>query len=64
MPRRLTSPGWWRAQQDLDDWFQAGHDPFWVPQAELAETDSEFKIRVNVPGFDARTFGLQPRVKS
>jgi two-component system, NarL family, invasion response regulator UvrY len=25
-----------------------------VPQAELAETDSEFKIRVNVPGFDAK----------
>jgi len=43
------SPG-----NELDDWFQAERDLFWVPPAELAETDEEVKITVAVPGFDPK----------
>jgi HSP20 family protein len=39
---------------ELADWVQAEKDLFWIPQAELAETDREFKIQVAVPGFDAK----------
>jgi HSP20 family molecular chaperone IbpA len=37
---------------ELADWVQAEHDLFWVPPAELAETDNEVEITVAVPGFD------------
>lgn len=37
---------------ELADWIQAERDLFWVPQAELAETDREVEITVAVPGFD------------
>ncbi len=47
--RRGGNPG-----QEIDDWIQAERELFWVPQAELAETDTEFKIQVAVPGFDAK----------
>jgi len=47
--RRGYSPG-----SDLADWVQAERDLFWVPPAELAETDSEFQITVAVPGLDPR----------
>jgi HSP20 family protein len=47
--RHGGSPG-----NDLDDWFQAERDLFWVPPAELAETDEEVKITVAVPGFDLK----------
>jgi len=40
--------------KELDDWFQAERDLFWVPAAELAETDKEMKITVAVPGFDPK----------
>src|SRR5579872_6272658 len=39
---------------DLDDWVRAEHELFWVPQAELTETNKEYKVRVGVPGFDAK----------
>jgi HSP20 family protein len=39
---------------ELEDWIQAERDLFWIPRAELAETGTEFKIRVGVPGMDAR----------
>lgn len=39
---------------ELDDWIEAEKDLFWVPQAELAETDTEFRIQVAAPGFDAK----------
>jgi HSP20 family molecular chaperone IbpA len=47
--RHGGSPG-----QELDDWFRAERDLFWVPAAELAETDEEVKITVSVPGFDPK----------
>jgi HSP20 family protein len=47
--RRGGTPG-----QEVDDWIQAERELFWVPQAELAETDTEFKIQLAVPGFDAK----------
>jgi len=47
--RRGGTPG-----QEADDWIQAERELFWVPQAELAETDTEFKIQLAVPGFDAK----------
>jgi HSP20 family molecular chaperone IbpA len=46
---RGYSPG-----NDLADWVQAEHDLFWVPPAELAETDNEVEITVAVPGFDPK----------
>lgn len=47
--RRGGAPG-----GELEDWFQAERDLFWIPRAELAETDTEFKIHVGVPGMDAK----------
>jgi HSP20 family molecular chaperone IbpA len=37
---------------ELADWVQAERDLFWVPPAELAETDHQIEITVAVPGFD------------
>jgi HSP20 family protein len=51
--RRAGAPG-----SDLEDWIQAEHDLFWVPQAELAETEAEFKIKVGVPGFEAKDLNI------
>lgn len=47
--RRGRVPGF-----ELDDWLQAEHDLFWVPQAELTEAETQFKVRVAVPGFGAK----------
>jgi len=47
--RRGGTPG-----QEVEDWIQAERELFWVPQAELSETDAEYKIQVGVPGFDAK----------
>ncbi len=47
--RRGGAPGF-----DVEDWVRAEHDLFWVPQAELAETEGEYKIKVGVPGFEAK----------
>jgi len=47
--RRGGAPGF-----DLDDWIQAEHDLFWVPQAELTETETGFEIKVGVPGMEAK----------
>ena len=47
--RRGGAPGF-----EVQDWVQAEHDLFWVPQAELAETEAEFKIKAAVAGFEAK----------
>lgn len=47
--RRGRLPGF-----DVEDWIQAEHDLFWVPPAELAETEAEFKIKAGVPGFEGK----------
>ena len=44
---RGYSPG-----NELEDWIHAERDLFWVPQAELTQTDREVEIIVAVPGFD------------
>jgi HSP20 family molecular chaperone IbpA len=46
---RGFSPG-----NELADWVQAERDLFWVPPAEMAETDNEIEISVAVPGFDPK----------
>ena len=51
--RRGAAPG-----LDLEDWVQAEHELLWVPQAELAETDAEFRIKVGVPGFEAKDLDM------
>jgi HSP20 family protein len=51
--RRGGAPGF-----DVDDWVRAEHDLFWVPQAELVETESEFKIKVGVPSFEAKDVNI------
>jgi len=50
---RGGSPG-----AEVDDWIQAEHDLFWVPQAELTETESEFKVKAGVPGFEAKDLDI------
>ncbi len=39
---------------EIDDWIQAERELFWVPPAELVETDNEVEINVTVPGFDPK----------
>jgi HSP20 family molecular chaperone IbpA len=51
--RRGGAPGF-----DVDDWVRAEHDLFWVPQAELLETEPEFKIKVGVLGFEAKDLSI------
>lgn len=51
--RRGGAPGF-----DVEDWIRAEHDLFWVPQAELTETEGEFKINVGVPGFEAKDLDI------
>ena len=51
--RRGGAPGF-----DVDDWVQAEHELFWVPQAELTETETEYKVKVGVPGFDAKDLDI------
>jgi len=47
--RRGGAPG-----SDVDDWVRAEHELFWVPQAELTETEADYTVKVGVPGFDAK----------
>jgi HSP20 family protein len=54
--RRGGVPGF-----ELDDWIQAEHDLFWVPQAELTETETEFKVKAAVPGFEAKDLEITAR---
>ena len=54
--RRGGAPG-----GELEDWVQAERDLFWIPRAELAETDTEFKIHVGVPGMDAKNLEVTAR---
>jgi len=42
------------SSNDVNDWLQAERDLFWIPQAELAETDRDYRIQVGVPGFDSK----------
>lgn len=51
--RRGGVPGF-----DLEDWLQAEHDLFWVPQAELTENEAEFKLKVGVPGFEPKDLDI------
>jgi HSP20 family protein len=51
--RRGAAPG-----LDVEDWVQAERELFWVPQAELAETEAEFKVQVRVPGFEAKDLNI------
>jgi HSP20 family protein len=51
--RRGGAPGF-----DVEDWVRAERDLFWVPQAELLETEVEFKIKVGVPGFEAKDVNI------
>ena len=51
--RRGGEPGF-----DLEDWLRAEHELFWVPQAELTETEAEFKLKVGVPGFEAKDLDI------
>jgi HSP20 family protein len=39
---------------ELDDWFQAEHELFGWPVAELAEKNGAYAIGITLPGFDAK----------
>lgn len=39
---------------DLEDWLQAERDLIWSPPAELLDEEKDFRIRLALPGFDAR----------
>jgi HSP20 family protein len=47
--QRGAQPG-----HDLDDWLQAERELLWAPPAELIETETQFKFRLAVPGYDAK----------
>jgi HSP20 family protein len=40
--------------RDLEDWFQAEREFFSAPPAELVEKETEYRIRLAVPGFEAK----------
>ncbi len=40
--------------KDMDDWLAAERELLWSPPAELTETESEFHLRVAVPGFEEK----------
>src|SRR5487761_1896428 len=40
--------------RDIDDWLAAERELLWSPPAELTETESEFHLRVAVPGFEEK----------
>lgn len=35
---------------EVDDWLRAERDLLWLPQAELVEDDSQFRLQLAVPG--------------
>ena len=39
------------AGHDLDDWLKAENELFFVPACELKETETEYSLKVSVPGF-------------
>ena len=39
---------------DLEDWLRAERDVVWSPPAELVEEEKDFKVRLGLPGFDAK----------
>lgn len=41
------------AGADVDDWLQAEKDLFFIPHAEVNESQKGFRVMVSVPGFDA-----------
>jgi HSP20 family molecular chaperone IbpA len=45
---RGRSPG-----GDLDDWLQAERELFFVPHADLHESEKGFRVTISAPGFDA-----------
>jgi HSP20 family molecular chaperone IbpA len=47
--RRGEMDGW-----DVDDWFRAENDLIFTPKSELAETDKEFEMKVEVPAMEAK----------
>jgi HSP20 family protein len=51
--RRGAAPG-----RDLEDWLQAERELFWVPPAELAETDRDFRIRIATLGLDVKDLNV------
>jgi HSP20 family molecular chaperone IbpA len=40
--------------RDVDDWLQAEQELLNSPPVELIENDTEFRVRIPVPGFDAK----------
>jgi HSP20 family molecular chaperone IbpA len=40
--------------RSLDDWLQAEREVILSPQSELIEKDGKYRVRVAVPGFDAK----------
>jgi HSP20 family molecular chaperone IbpA len=40
--------------RSLDDWLQAEREVILSPEAELVEKEGKFRLRVAVPGFDAK----------
>jgi len=39
---------------DMDDWLRAERQLIWSPQSELVEREKEYKLRLAVPGLDAK----------
>jgi HSP20 family molecular chaperone IbpA len=43
---------------EIDNWLQAERALVWKPAIELEEKDGEFRLRVAVPGVDAKDIGI------
>jgi HSP20 family molecular chaperone IbpA len=39
---------------DLNDWLQAERDVVWSPASELVDDKKEFRVRIALPGFEAK----------
>jgi len=50
---RGTVPG-----NDMEDWLRAERELVWVPRAETMEDDKQYRLRVIVPGLDAKDLQL------
>src|SRR5689334_5266325 len=39
---------------DVDDWLRAEREVVWSPASELVDDGKEFRVRLALPGFDAK----------
>jgi HSP20 family protein len=48
-----------RLGRDLEDWFEAENELLWKPAIELREKDEEFRLKIAVPGVEAKDLDIE-----